>query len=58
MKASSDVFGNGCLRNIYSFLNLKMPRKVSIREETLYKNIMKVTNTKNIDKNKKNMANR
>lgn len=53
MKASSDVFGNGCLRNIYSFLNLKMPRKVSIREETLYKNIMKVTNTKNIDKNKK-----
>lgn len=37
MKVSNDVFGNGCVRNIYSFLDLKMPRKVNLREETLYK---------------------
>ena len=39
MKVSNDIFGNGCIRNIYSFLDLKMPRKVKIREETLYKNV-------------------
>lgn len=53
MKVSNDVFGNGCVRNIYSFLDLKMPRKVALREETLYKNIMKLTNTKNINTNQK-----
>ena len=30
MKVSNDVFGNGCVRNIYSFLDLKMPRKVNL----------------------------
>ena len=49
MKVSNEVFGNGCVRNIYSFLDLKMPRKVRTREETLYKNVMRLTNTKNID---------
>lgn len=49
MKVSNDVFGNGCVRNIYSFLDLKMPRKVRMREETLYKNVMRLTNTRNID---------
>lgn len=53
MKVSNDVFGNGCIRNIYSFLNLKMPKKVKLREETLYKNIMKLTNTKTINANQK-----
>lgn len=41
MKISNNTFGNGCIRNIYSFLDLKMPRKVKLREETLYKKMMK-----------------
>ena len=53
MKVSNGVFGNGCVRNIYSFLDLKMPRKVSIREETLYKNVMRLTNTRNINTKQK-----
>lgn len=46
MKVSNNVFGNGCVRNIYSFLNLKMPKKVSLREKTLHKNIIKITRLK------------
>ena len=53
MKVSKDVFGNGCVRNIYSFLDLKMPKKVNLREKTLYNNIMQLTNTKNIHTNQK-----
>ena len=49
MKASKDVFGKSCLRNIYSFLDLKMPRKVSMREENLHKNVMNLTNTRIIN---------
>ena len=44
MKTSKDTFGNGCVRNIYSFLGINMPRKVKLREETLYKNVMKIYN--------------
>ena len=50
MKVSNNTFGNGCIRNIYSFLDLKMPRKVKLREETLCKNVMRLTNIKNINK--------
>lgn len=53
MKVSKGVFGNGCVKNIYSFLDLEMPKKVKLREETLYKNVMKLTNTKNITKDQK-----
>lgn len=53
MKVSNSVFGNGCVRNIYSFLDLKMPRKVNLREETLYRNIMRLTKTKGINNNQK-----
>lgn len=53
MKVSDGVFGNGCVRNIYSFLDLKMPKKVSLREETLYKNIMKMNNINSLNKNQK-----
>ena len=53
MKVSNDVFGNGCVRNIYSFLDLKMPRKVNLREDNLYKNIMKMNNINSINKNQK-----
>lgn len=27
MRSSNDVFGNGCIKNIYLFLNLEMPKK-------------------------------
>lgn len=53
MKVSDDIFGKGCVQNIYSFLGLKMPRKVKMREETLYKNIMRLTNTRTINTNQK-----
>ena len=49
MKTSKDTFGNGCVRNIYSFLGINMPRKVKLREETLYKNVMKIYNIHGID---------
>jgi hypothetical protein len=31
MKVSNNIFGNGCVKNIYSFLELSMPRKVKLR---------------------------
>ena len=49
MKTSKDIFGNGCVRNIYSFLGMSMPKKVILREPTLYKNIMKTNNVHNIN---------
>lgn len=53
MKVSNDIFGNGCIKNIYSLLDLKMPKKVKLREETLYRNVMELTNTHSINKNQK-----
>ena len=53
MKVSNDVFGNGCVSNIYSFLDLQMPRKVNLREETLYKNIMRINKVNSLNKNQK-----
>ena len=49
MKVSKGVLGNGCIKNIYSLLGLTMPKKVKNREDNLYKNIMRLTNTKNIN---------
>ena len=53
IKVSNDVFGNGCVRNIYSFLDLQMPRKVNLREETLYKSIMRINKVNSLNKNQK-----
>ncbi len=53
MKASKDTFGKGCVRNIYSFLGISMPKKVKLREQTLYKNIMKINNIHKINENQK-----
>ena len=50
MKVSNNIFGNGCIKNIYSFLNLKMPKKIKIRENTLYKNVMRINNIQSINK--------
>lgn len=53
MKTSKDTFGNGCVKNIYSFLGMSMPKKVKLREQTLYKNIMKINNIHKINANQK-----
>lgn len=53
MNASKAVFGSGCLKNVYTFLDIKMPRKVSQREETLYEHIMKINNITSLSKNQK-----
>ena len=45
--------GQGCIKNIYSFLSFKMPKKLKLRENELYGNIMKATNKKNLNKEHK-----
>lgn len=49
MKTSKDIFGNGCVRNIYSFLEMNMPKRVKLRETALCNNIMKKNNIRNIN---------
>lgn len=49
MKTSKDTFGNSCVRNIYSFLEMNMPRKMNLREITLYDNIMERNKISNIN---------
>ena len=53
MKTSKDTFGNGCIRNIYSFLEMDMPKQASQREKTLYNNIMKTNNIHGINNHQK-----
>lgn len=53
MKTSKDTFGNGCIRNIYLFLEMSMPKKVKLREETLHRNIMRENGIRNINTNQK-----
>lgn len=53
MKTSKDAFGNGCVKNIYSFLGMSMPRKVKSREINLYNNVMKINNVHNINEYQK-----
>lgn len=48
MSISKNVFGIGCLKNIYSFLEVDMPKKINMREKMLYKEIIKRNNIKNI----------
>lgn len=55
MKVSNDIFGNGCIRNIYHFLELNMPKKARLRHEALYKNIMKINNMNLLNKSQKIM---
>lgn len=54
MNSSNNLFGKGCINNIYSFLDMDMPKKVKLREHTLQKNIMKTTNNCNINIYQKN----
>ena len=53
MKTSKNVFGNGCVKHIYSFLEMNMPKKVKFRETTLFNNIMKKNNIHSINSHQK-----
>lgn len=53
MNFTNGNFGIGCIKNIYSFLDIKMPRKILLREETLYKNIINMSNANSISANQK-----
>ena len=53
MKKSKTVFGNGCINNIYKFLEFPKPGKGKNKEQFLYKNIMKKTNISSINKEQK-----
>lgn len=53
MSVSKDIFGKGCIKNIYKFLNLKEPKKLKLREKELYDSIMKENHIKNLNKNQK-----
>lgn len=46
MKSAKTIFGNGCLKNIYKLLDLKIPKNVKDRESYLMKSIMKKLNIK------------
>lgn len=37
MKRSKTIFGNGCIKNIYSLLELSSPKRIKNREDYLYK---------------------
>lgn len=55
MKKSKDIFGNSCIKNIYSFLNLKMPKNLKLREDTLNKYVMRITSSNSLSRNQKNL---
>lgn len=44
MKKSKSQFGNGCINNIFKFLDMKKPARGKNKEQFLYKNIMNKTN--------------
>ena len=53
MKKSKNEFGNGCINNIYKFLDIKKPVRGKNKELLLYKNIMQRTNISKINKEQK-----
>lgn len=50
MKKSKNEFGNGCINNIYKFLDIEKPTRGKNKELFLYKNIMQRTNISKINK--------
>lgn len=50
MKIATTVFGNGCIRSIYKFLDIKFPQNVKDKESYLYKSIMKKLKIVNLNK--------
>ena len=53
MKKSKNKFGNGCINNIYKFLDIEKPARGKNKELLLYKNIMQKTNISKINKEQK-----
>lgn len=53
MKKSKNEFGNGCINNIYKFLDMEKPTRGKNKELLLYKNIMQRTNISKINKEQK-----
>lgn len=53
MKKSKNEFGNGCINNIYKFLDIEKPERGKNKELLLYKTIMQKTNISKINKEQK-----
>lgn len=53
MKKSKSQFGNGCINNIFKFLDMKKPARGKNKEQLLYRNIMNKTNISRINKEQK-----
>ncbi len=53
MKKSKNEFGNGCINNIYKFLDIEKPARGKNKELLLYKSIMQRTNISKINKEQK-----
>ena len=53
MKKSKSQFGNGCINNIFKFLDMKKPARGKNKEQFLYKNIMNKTGISKINKEQK-----
>ena len=53
MKKSKSQFGNGCINNIFKFLDIKKPARGKNKEQFLYKNIMNKTGISKINKEQK-----
>lgn len=54
MKKSKSQFGNGCINNIFEFLDIKKPTRGKDKEQLLYRNIMNKTNITGVNKKQKN----
>lgn len=53
MKKSKNQFGNGCINNIFKFLDIKKPNRCKSKEQLLYKSIMNRTSILGINKEQK-----
>lgn len=53
MKKSKNQFGNGCINNIFDFLNMNKPARGKNKEQFLYRNIMTRTSISGINKEQK-----
>ena len=53
MKKSKSQFGNGCINNIFKFLDMKQPAREKNKEQLLYRNIMNKTSISGINKEQK-----
>ena len=50
MKRSKTIFGNGCIKNIYSLLELSSPKRIKNREDYLYKTIRRKAKVSSLNK--------